>query len=178
MKTLWIATVLALALTPAADDETPASGDELAQRAAEELALRVGVWDCRWEFFGNAGEVAGTATGTETLREVFPGRVLAGEMSLPDLGRESRTLEFFEPNLRKLLHVSVGSDGDFWVLEQDVGSDELVARPHTNADGSVTRLRFVTLEHEDDRRVVQMESHTPDGEWKPGFRQTMERRSE
>lgn len=175
MKMLWIAGLLTAAFGTWRAERQESSPD-LAARAAAILAAEVGVWDCRWEYFGPDGEVVGAVEGTETARELFPGRVLAGETSLPSVGRESRGFRFYEPNRKKLMHISIGSDGDFWILEQEVGSDVLESRPHTNADGSVTRIRFVSLEHDDDRHVVRMEQLGDDGEWELGFRQTMVRR--
>ncbi|HSR52827.1 MAG TPA: hypothetical protein VLV83_18540 [Acidobacteriota bacterium] len=136
----------------------------------------LGTWQSRWEFLGPDGKVAQVWEGTETFQPGPSDRVVIVETEVPEVGNKSISIRFYHPIERKIYFASVGQNGDFWLLTEPVGSSVLTSEPHMNADGSVSTIRFTTLEKDDDSMKVLMEQSRDGGKtWRPVFRQYLTR---
>lgn len=175
---LSVASVLAFTcLAFGSRSAAPDAKQEFLTAAEELMEDEAGEWRCRWEYLDANGDVTYSVEGTERLTPIFGSRVLEVVTEVPSLQRKSRGLKFIDPNLQQVIHVSVASDGDHWVLIHDPETHEVLSQPHRNADGTTSIIRFRPEEHDEDYRRIVME-HSNDGgkTWARGFIETMERR--
>lgn len=148
----------------------PDGGADRERKALAILAGDVGTWDCRWENLDEDENVVSVVTGTERIRAVFGERVLEMETELPEHAYGSRGLKFYEPNEKKILFVDVDQNGEYWIMEQDVETREMLSAPHLNADGTTMQIRFLPLDEGRDEKQILMERSSDGGRtWVKGF---------
>ena len=148
-----------------------------AQQALEKMKRDVGVWDCRWEFLDDDGEVASQASGTQAMSFVIDDSVMQVMMDVPEIQIKSVTHRFFDPLRQKLFWFSVDNHGDQWSFVEEFDDQPSHSLPHLNADGTTTFLRFTLLRETPDEVDVIMESSDDEKSWQPIFRQYRVRQS-
>jgi hypothetical protein len=149
-------------------------GDSVAQ-GVEQLRQVIGDWSATTEFLREDGTAARTVEGTYTFRWVVPDRVIAGVSEIPALEQRSAIL-FYVNEVKGIIEmVSVGADGDLWVMTGPIAGETRTTLPRTMPDGTVLELRFTRSEVTPDSFRSRMEYRTAGGEWKPGNRQSFQR---
>jgi hypothetical protein len=157
--------------------QTPPDPEALAH-SIEQLRASVGTWDTTTEFLNDDGSVARSVEGTYQFSWVVPDRVLSGRTEIPELGQASGILFYVNPTRGTIEMVSVGGDGNLWVMTGPLGGEERTTQEYPAADGGTGRLRFTRFNVAPDSFESRME-YTDDGgrSWKPGNHQRFQRRS-
>lgn len=140
-------------------------------RALEKMKHDVGVWDCRWEFLNDEGEVSVTAEGTQAMSFVIENAVMQIIMDVPEMKIQSVTHRFFDPRRQKLFWISVDKNGEPWSFVEELDGKPSRSLPHLDSDGLTTHLRFTALRETADEVDILMERTTDETTWKPIFRQ-------
>jgi len=178
MRLIRLTAVLAsllLAALPAASAAQTSHADSVA-RGVEQLRHVIGGWATTTEFLREDGTAARTVEGTYRFAWVITDRVVAGESEIPALGQRSGIL-FYVSDAKGIIEmVSVGADGDLWVMTGPIGGETRSTLPKTMPDGSALELRFTRFEVTPDGFRSRMEYSTDGGRtWKPGNRQLFRR---
>lgn len=150
--------------------------DEALRHSVEQLRHAAGCWDARTAFLNPDGSVARAVAGTYRFSWVVPDRVLAGQSDIPELGRTAGLLFYVDTADRHIEMVSVGGDGQLWIMTGPLGGEERLSQTYPTAGGGTGRLRFTR----DQVTAAGFESrmaYTQDGgqTWKPGNHQTFRR---
>ncbi len=157
----------------------PALGQEPAQTtpALEQLRHVIGTWDVSTEFLSPDGSVARAVDGSYEFEWVIPDRLARGISRIPTQEQVSAILFYLRPAKREIEMVSVGKDGDLWVMTGKDNEEVRVTPDRTMSDGSNMRLRFTRYDVQPDRFQSKMEYSTDGGaKWTQGNRQTFVRR--
>ncbi|NOT45004.1 MAG: hypothetical protein HOP14_10425 [Acidobacteria bacterium] len=143
----------------------------------EELRHTVGTWDVTTDFLRTDGSVARTVTGTYEFTWVIPDRVVSGVSRIPELGTAAGLLLYVSEERKVVEMVSVGADGQLFVMTGDLGSDARIT-PETRTTTGTTRLRF-TRSRVTPASFESRMDYTSNGgaTWTPGNRQRFVRRS-
>jgi hypothetical protein len=157
-------------------DSKDESSSNLKSLALEKMRKDVGVWDCRWEFLDNNGQVISVANGTQKVTFVIPDSVTQVIMDVPEMETYSVTQRFFHPGRQKLFWVSVDNKGDMWQFVEELDNQPSHSLPHDNNDGTTTYLRFTPIREEENEVDVLMEMSEDNESWQPIFRQFRVRR--
>jgi hypothetical protein len=161
------------------EEVSPFSDEELKTKATELFAYQEGVWDSKWDYIDADGELLGTLEGVETFTTVLDGNIQELINDVPASKFKTKAYMTYNEQEKKILFVSIGPKGDYWILKQDVVSGDMVSEPHINPDGSTQTIRFLTVRKEDNEMDVVMESSSDEGEtWTKMFTQYMVRRAE
>jgi hypothetical protein len=169
----WIA-VAALLLA-----DGPALAQQLAQTtpALEQLRHVIGTWDVRTEFLNSDGSVARAVDGTYEFEWVIPDRLARGTSRIPAMEQVSAILFYLRPAAHEVEMVSVGKDGDLWVMTGKDDEEVRTTPDRAMSDGSKMRLRFTRYDVQSDRFQSKMEYSTDGGlKWTQGNRQQFVRR--
>lgn len=145
-------------------------------RGVEQLRQAIGDWSATTEFLREDGTAARTVEGTYTFRWVVPDRVISGVSEIPALQQRSAIIFYVSDTKGIIEMVSVGADGDLWVMTGPIAGETRTTLPKTMPDGTVLELRFTRSEVTADSFRSQMEYRAGGGEWKPGNRQSFQRR--
>ena len=122
------------------------------------------------------GEIAGTQEGREVYEVFIPDGIFLNTNITADPPSVSKSITFYNPVRDKIFFISVGQEGDHWILSRDVGSEVLASEPHPLPDGRELTIRFTTLEKTADFRKILMERSWDGGAtWEKGFYQYMTR---
>ena len=148
------------------------------QRALAKMKQDVGVWECRWEFLDDNGQIASTAQGVQSMSFIIDDAVMQVMMDVPDMKIQSVTHRFFDPLRQKLFWFSVDNHGDQWSFVEEFDGKPSHSLPHLDAEGTTTHLRFTALRETADEVDILMESSSDKKTWKPIFRQYRVRRVE
>lgn len=145
-------------------------------KAVQELQHAHGNWAVTTEFLKPDGSVARTVNGTYRFNWVVPDRVLAGQTEIPELKQTSAILFYVNEPRQIIEMVSVGADGNLWVMTGAAGSDTRMTKPFPTADGKTSQLRFTRYNVKPDSFESKME-YTEDGgkTWLPGNHQIFRR---
>jgi len=147
-------------------------------RGVEQLRHAIGEWSATTEFLREDGTAARTVEGTYRFQWVVPDRVITGQSEIPDLGQRSGILFYVSEAKGIVEMVSVGADGDLWVMTGPIAGETRSTRPKTMPDGTLLELRFTRFEVTADGFKSRMEYSTDGGRsWKPGNRQVFRRRA-
>lgn len=171
----WLA-VAALLLTAAG----PARAKDAAPPAAALTQLRyvIGAWDVRTEFLSPDGSVARAVDGTYGFEWVIPDRLARGTSRIPTLEQVSAILFYLRPAAHEVEMVSVGKDGELWVMTGKDSEEVRTTPDRAMSDGSQMRLRFTRYDVQPDRFRSKMEYSTDGGKnWTQGNRQIYVRRT-
>lgn len=145
-------------------------------KALEILSEEVGNWTSRWEWLGNDGEVVGTQEGEENFEELIPGAVFLNTNIINEPRSISKSMTFYNPVQDKIFFISVGQEGDHWILSKEVGSEVLTSDLHPLPDGRKLMIRFTTLEaNPDSKKILMQRSWDSGSTWEDGFFQYMTR---
>jgi hypothetical protein len=169
---LWLACV---AHAQTAAPSTAASS--AVARGVEQLRHAHGEWVATTEFLKRDGSVARRVVGQYLFEWVIPDRVLRGRSEIPELETASGILFYVHERKALLEMVSVGRDGQLWVMSGPADGETRATPPTEQSDGSFMQLRFTRSSVTPDRFESKMEYSTDSGKtWTQGNRQVFERR--
>ena len=169
--------VLALLLLPGLSAQAQEPVDSVAlEHSIQQLRTSVGLWDVTTDFLNDDGSVARAVEGTYRFSWVVPDRVVAGTSEIPELGQASGILFYINESARKIEMVSVGADGNLWIMAGPLGGEVRMTQEYQAAGGGTGRLRFTRFNVAADSFESRME-YTDDGgaTWKPGNHQRFRR---
>ncbi len=151
------------------------AGDELSQ-SVEQLRHSIGRWSVTTEFLNDDGTVAKTVTGSYEFEWVVTDRVVSGRSDIPELKQSSGILFYVNDKKKTIEMVSVGADGQLWVMTGTAGQETRYTQVFKTRDGKESQLRFTRYNVSDDKFESKME-YTEDGgkTWKPGNHQVFKR---
>lgn len=154
-----------------ADDDGTALG-----KSVEQLRGSIGRWDVTTEFLKEDGTPAKTVTGSYEFSWVIPDRVVSGRSEIQELKQVSALLFYVNEAKQKIEMVSVGADGNLWVMTGELGGEVRVTSEFPTASGGTGQLRFTRYNVLDDSFESKME-YTEDGgeSWLPGNHQVFRR---
>lgn len=146
------------------------------RHSVEELRGSIGRWNVTTEFLGPDGAVARTVEGTYEFAWIVPDRVVAGRSAQPALGQASGILFYLNAARGLIEMVSVGPDGQLWIMTGPLGGNRRSSQEYTDSSGGTGQLRFTRFNVTSDRFESRME-YTADGgrSWKPGNHQVFQR---
>ncbi|MGQ0429353.1 MAG: hypothetical protein ACT4UQ_05435 [Gammaproteobacteria bacterium] len=160
-----------LACTPPAGEAMEASAAALAEGVSQ-LRQAIGLWNVRTRQFNEDGSVAQTVEGTYQFDWVVPDRVISGRSAIPVLGQASGILFYVNERRATLEMVSVGADGQLWVMTGPVDGETRTTPVTPLADGRMMQLRFTRFNVESNCFESKMEVSFDGGaSWKPGNHQ-------
>lgn len=175
-----LAFALALVASPARAADSAAADSAAAARLAvgvAQLRHAAGAWDVTTSFLQPDGSVARAVEGTYRFDWVVPDRLLSGRSEIPDLRRSSGLLFYVRPDSAIIQMVSVGADGQLWIMTGPVDGEVRGTPDVAMPDGSVMRLRFARSAVTPDGFESRMEYSTDRGAtWAPGNHQRFRRR--
>ena len=166
--------------TPVVEEENSAfSDEELKTKAAELFAYQEGVWDSKWDYVDKDGELLGTIEGVENFSTILDGNIQEVINYVPASNFKTKAYMTYNEQEKKILFVSIGPKGDYWILKQDVVSGDMISEPHINPDGSLQIIRFLTVRKEDNEMDIVMEGSSDEGKtWTKMFTQYMVKRAD
>jgi hypothetical protein len=144
----------------------------------EQLRHALGEWTATTEFLKPDGSVARRVVGEYRFEWVVPDRVLQGRSEIKELETASGILFYVNERKAQIEMVSVGRDGQLWVMSGPVDGETRTTPPTQQADGTNIQLRFTRYNVSADRFESKMEFSTDGGlAWVQGNRQVFERRA-
>lgn len=162
----------------AQDAATPAAPAAAVTKAVEQLRHAHGDWTATTEFLKPDGSVARRTKGEYRFEWVVPDRVLQGRSEIPELEMTSGILFYVSESRSSIEMVSVGRDGQLWVMSGPADGETRTTPPTKQADGSIIELRFTRHNVTPDRFESKMEYSVDAGKtWVTGNHQVFERRS-
>lgn len=175
MRRAFIAALLLwLGLAGAAHAQEGAQ--EAPSPGVEQLRHVIGVWDVTTEFLNAGGSVARAAEGTYSFEWVIPDRLVSGVSRIPAMDIVSGLLFYVRPASGEIEMVSVGRDGQLFVMTGPDGEEVRTTGDVPTSDGGQMRLRFTRYNVEADGFESKMEYSTDGGEtWVQGNRQVFRR---
>lgn len=158
-----------------ADTQTGDGGAAL-QHSVEQLRSSIGRWDVTTEFLNTDGTAAKTVSGTYEFSWVIPDRVVSGKSEIPELKQVSAILFYVNEAKQFIEMVSVGADGNLWVMTGELGGEVRTTKEFKTASGGTGQLRFTRYNVLADSFESKME-YTEDGgeSWLPGNHQVFRR---
>lgn len=137
-----------------------------------------GIWDARWEWFDEDGNLLGELTGVEEYKRVDDGYTQLMISTVNEMDQTSHSLLVYNPLKKEILFFASGAKGDYWIMRQNPVTGVMVSDPHIDAQGQEMLLRFTILEKSQDAMKIQMERSTNSGQtWVVGFHQYNTRRT-
>lgn len=173
MRLLMLALVAGLVQAATAGD---GGASAALQRSVEQLRSSIGRWSVVTEFLDEKGSVARSATGSYEFSWIVPDRVVAGRSEIPELEQASGILFYVNEKKQEIEMVSVGPDGNLWVMTGPLGGEVRLSQPFTTAAGRTRQLRFTRFNVSPDAFESRMD-YTEDGgkTWIPGNHQLFRR---
>lgn len=174
MKHILIGLALALACGLAMASE-PEDANAL-QKSVEQLRGSIGLWNVVTENLAEDGSVANTMTGTYRFSWVVPDRVVSGRMDIPEKNQAAGILFYVNESKALIEMVSVGADGNLWIMTGPLGGEVRTTREFETRDGGTGQLRFTRFNVGENRFESRMEYSEDGGKtWKPGNHQVFRR---
>lgn len=145
--------------------------------SVQELRNAVGEWSVVTEFLNEDGSVAKTVNGTYRFEWVVVDRVLSGKSEIPEMKFKSGILFYINETKKIIEMVSVGEDGNLWVMTGALGGEVRYTQKYKVKDGRDGQMRFTRFNVTADRFEAKME-YTKDGgkSWKRGDHQVFRRK--
>lgn len=164
-----------LALPGLADGQS--AGDRLTHSVGE-LRHVVGRWAVTTQFLNPDGTPARTVRGTYQFEWVVPDRVVRGLSEIPELKQSAGILFYVNETAATIEMVSVGGDGQLWIMTGPLGGDRRQTPAVPMPDGGTLQLRFTRSSVTPTRFESRMERSTDGGKtWLPGNHQVFVRES-
>lgn len=165
-----------LSYLPALPVQDPKNDPHKLSSAVEQLRHTNGNWLVTTEFLNEDGSVAKAVQGTYRFNWVVPDRVLSGQSEIPELKQRAGILFYVNEKKLTVEMVSVGADGNLWIMAGAAGEEVRTAQPFRSLDGKETQLRFTRYNVKPDSFESKME-YTQDGgkTWLPGNHQSFRR---
>jgi hypothetical protein len=157
-------------------DTGTGDGGAALQNSVEQLRSSIGRWDVTTEFLNTDGTAAKTVSGTYEFSWVIPDRVVSGKSEIPELKQVSAILFYVNEAKQFIEMVSVGADGNLWVMTGELGGEVRTTKEFKTASGGTGQLRFTRYNVLADSFESKME-YTEDGgeSWLPGNHQVFRR---
>ena len=144
----------------------------------KQLRHAIGAWDVVTDFLNADGTVAQSVKGAYTFEWVVEDRVVQGKSNVPSLNRSAGILFYVNEKKKNIEMVSVGMDGNLWVMTGPIDGETRTTPPTVMSDGSTMQLRFTRYNIEANRFESKMERTTDGGAtWLPGNHQVFVRKS-
>ena len=133
------------------------------EEARYRIDYLVGTWDVYDEVLDEEGNVIET-THSVNVTEYFLGDSILQTTISPDEGQPRKTIRFYDKELKTFYEISVGKEGDLWILSG--GLDEYVMnfKFRQRRDGRYTLGRFFHINIEPNSFDAVMEISRDDGE--------------
>ena len=165
---------LLIALLLACSAVTQAS--EPLQKSIDQLRYAIGDWHVVTTFIDVEDGTTRSVDGTYTFEWVIEDRVVAGRSEIPSLQRTSAILFYVAPSDNKIEMVSVGADGNLWIMTGPLGGETRYTQEFENAGGETAQLRFTRFNVSDSQFESKMEITTDGGKtWQQANHQLFER---
>ena len=166
-----------LVLAPAiGSSRTEPESDPLRAKADLLHAYEEGSWECRWEILDDDGEVVSEMVGREIFTPSLDGLALDVVTRVDGRDTWNQGVKFFSPQEKKIVFLDWGTDGDYWIMKQDVETGVVESEPKTLPDGRSLVLRFTVVRKTDNEQDVVMDMSTDGGStWSRRTRQFMRR---
>ncbi len=153
------------------------AGERLAH-SIEELRHVVGRWAVTTQFLNPDGSPARTVRGAYQFDWVVPDRVVRGRSDIPELKQSAGILFYVNETAATIEMVSVGADGQLWIMTGPLGGDRRETAPVRSPDGGTLQLRFTRSHVTPTRFESRMERSSDGGKtWIPGNHQVFARES-
>jgi hypothetical protein len=151
-------------------------GGAALQNSVEQLSSCIGRWDVTTEFLNEDGTTAKTVSGNYEFSWVIPDRVVSGKSEIPELKQVSAILFYINEAKQLIEMVSVGADGNLWVMTGELGGEVRTTKEFKTASGGAGQLRFTRYNVQADSFESKMEYTEDGGEtWLPGNHQVFQR---
>ena len=176
-SSIAMAAALAVVAVPAfSQDAAGVAVPQTTNPAVEQLRNVVGSWDVTTEFLNPDGSVAGTFEGTYSFEWVMEDRIVKGMSTIPAFEQASGILFYIRESTDEIEMVSVGKDGQLWIMTGSIGSETRETPVVTMPDGAKLKLRFTRYNVTPDRFESRMERSTDGGQtWVSGNHQVFVR---
>lgn len=162
---------LVLACSPVAGEAMETQAPALAEGIGQ-LRQSVGLWNVTTTQYKEDGTIAQTVEGTYQFEWIVPDRVVSGRSTMPVLGQASGILFYVNERRSTIEMVSVGADGQLWVMTGPADGETRTTPVTPLADGRKMQLRFTRFNVEVDCFESRMEMSFDGGEsWRAGNHQ-------
>lgn len=146
------------------------------QRSVEQLRNSIGLWNVTTEFLNPDGSAAKAVSGSYEFAWVIPDRVVSGKSEIAELQQVSAILFYINEKKQKIEMVSVGADGNLWIMTGELGQEVRTTEEFKTASGGTGQLRFTRYNVSADSFESRMEYTEEGGEtWLPGNHQLFQR---
>lgn len=156
----------------------PSYGQEAAALAhsIEQLRSSIGLWNVTTELLNPDGTVAESLDGTYEFAWVVPDRVVTGKSVVTGKNQTSALLFYVSERKNIIEMLSVGADGNLWIMTGPLGGEERRTQAFKTQGGGSGQLKFTRFNVLPDSFESKME-YTEDGgaTWIPGNHQVFRR---
>ena len=151
---------------------------ETSNPAVDQLRHVIGDWDVATTFFKLDGSEAGTYAGSYTFSWVMEDKIVQGISTIPQFALASGMLLYLRDSTGEIEMVSVGPDGQLWVMTGKQDSETRETPVVEMPDGSTLKLRFTRYNVTEDKFESRMERSFDGGQtWSAGNHQVFKRAS-
>ncbi len=148
----------------------------LLEASIQQLRDAQGKWFVTTDFLNSDGTVARSVAGTYTFEWVIEDRVLSGVADTPALNMKSGILFYINESKAIMEMVSVGQDGNLWIMTGPLGEEVRYTQTFKTHDGKDSQLRFTRFNVTENGFESKMDVTDDDGKtWKPGNHQRFTR---
>ncbi|WP_284126077.1 hypothetical protein [Parerythrobacter aestuarii] len=177
MRLLLSAAILSLATPANAVAEEPSSEEASVSPALAQLRNVIGTWDVTTTFYRADGTPGRSFPGIYAFEWVMDDKVVKGMSTIPEFNMASGLLFYLRDSTNEIEMVSVGPDGQLWVMTGSQDSETRETPVVEMPDGTTLKLRFTRFNASEDRFESKMERSTDGGEtWVQGNHQLFVRR--
>jgi len=160
----------------------PSYGEETAEtmkHSVEQLRSSVGLWNVTTELLNPDGTVSESLEGTYEFAWVVPDRVVSGKSLVQGKNQVSALLFYVSERKNTIEMLSVGADGNLWIMTGPLGGEERRTQVFKTQGGGSGQLKFTRYNVLQDSFESKME-YTEDGgmSWLPGNHQVFRRSSQ
>jgi hypothetical protein len=148
------------------------------EHSIEQLRSSIGLWNVTTELLNPDGTVADSLDGTYEFAWVVPDRVVSGKSLVPSQNQVSALLFYVSERKHIIEMLSVGADGNLWIMTGPLGGEERRTQVFKTQGGGSGQLKFTRYNVLPDSFESKME-YTEDGgkTWTPGNHQVFRRSS-
>lgn len=154
-------------------------GDRTSLTASvQQLRETAGEWSVVTSFLNPDGSVARAVEGSYRFDWVIPDRVLSGRSEIPSMQRTAAILFYVSDSKKAIEMVSVGADGNLWIMSGPLGGETRYTQKYQTQDGGEGQLRFTRSNVTPAGFESRMEFSEDGGKtWKPGNHQVFRRKT-
>lgn len=147
--------------------------------SVEQLRSSIGLWNVTTELLNTDGTVSESIEGTYEFVWVIPDRVVSGKSVVPSQNEVSAILFYVSERKGVIEMLSVGADGNLWIMSGPLGGEERRTQVFKTQNGGSGQLKFIRYNVLADSFESRME-YTEDGgvTWVPGNHQVFRRSNE